>query len=270
MEFGEQVRLKLKERGYTPSMFSKEIGIKNSNFYRMLKGKSKFSRRIIKPIKEKLGVNVPKELIAKNPQLKRKIINKNSFTKIPYKLLASSYNSPIKHGIRSTLSGYTDKHSKILTLPSHQGLCVKEFIKSGVLPSNIDCIERSKEVLTEYKKLELKTNNFNNSLLTYLLYDNKNKYNVVFLDFCGSLTEDIGACIKIISELILSHGIIGVTLNIAHRQDNPTYNTNLIPKVKSILKDYKCISEQKYNDEGKRADMVFLLFKKRNKEKFNG
>ena len=247
MNFKELILNQIEEQEYTMSSISKKFKVNVSNLRNMINGNRKYTRTIVKSIKEILNLSVPKEL-----RSNRKI---NTLTK-------SKYRSPVKEGVRCTLGAYVSPNSKILTLPSYAGFDVNTFRKYGAIPKNITCVEEDQATYLKYRKLKNGTNDFRMTLLKYLMFIHKGMLDVSFLDFCGTLTETVASCIYKVGNITNLNGVIGITLNICHRTKNELHNARMINKVEELLPKFKLISANYYNDEGKRSDMVFLLFKK--------
>ena len=256
-----------KKKGYTQSFIAEHIGSYLNYVYRLENGKCKIDKKYVKSLEEILEIIIPVELICKKKRKKTKGKGKTIKPKSSKKAFFGK--SAIKSGIRNSMGiyGLNSKYGSMLTMGSNNGECVNMWIEMGIKPSNITNVEKDIKILKQYKTHKYGTNDYHGTMLAYLLYEHKGKLDVAFLDFCGSLTEDLASSIKIASLKMNAGGIIGITLNNCERKkDNPIFNTELVNTVKHLLPGYSLVSQQEYRDEGKTAKMKFLIFKKRKKQ----
>jgi len=262
--FRNELRDAIKEKGYTQADFAKISMVSTTHLLGMLNGTKKVSKQAVAPIKEILGLEVPAELIAKAIKSNKAKIQKNNVN-------FTSYDSKTKQAIRHTMVIYIkdmikrNPFMKVLTLPSHEGLCVKAFQRAGVFEANIDCVERDKRVLMAYEKLGFQTNNFHTTVYKHLA-GNLNEYDLLFLDFCGTLGADTVSSIFQAGCYTKIGGVIGITLNICHRLPDFKFNKDLVSTVVNKLDStggkFTNITTNYYKDNGKNSDMVFLLFER--------
>ena len=262
-----------KNRGLTQTEISKILKTAPS-FYTSMENKSKnMSEYYAKALS--VILNIPYSDISSEYTIIKgnKKTKKTSLSNLKSKtIILKDYNfdTPSKVVTRQLIADHIKPNSKILTLPSTQGLCVKKAIQSGAKPENIWCVDKDKRVMDIYEKLNLGTNNFVGYLHEFFR-DNIRKFDIIYLDYCGLLGEVNLDTLFQATVFLNDNGIIAVTcIGFDRTGKDKKLTGRKIPRielVKEILKksgkSYKFMNTFSYKDKAYPMDFFLIKFRKK-------